>query len=809
MAAHEAITLLHLSDIQFGRYHRFGNLGLTEADAQFDTLFQRLNEDLTSLENKQGVIPQLLVVSGDLAEWGKKSEFTDVLEFLVKLSERLKLPRRYVVIVPGNHDVNRKLCEGYFSQCEGRDEQLVPPYWPKWEFYHWLFQEFYRDEKDIAFSLEEPWTYWELEDLNLVVAGFNSTMAESHLDKDHYGWLGEAQLHWFKEKLTQAKDREWFRLGVVHHNVQHGALANDENLRDADDLQRILVPSLNLLLHGHTHNSKIGWLSHTLPVLSTGSAAIGSDQRPPEVPNQYQAIRLWPDRIERWTRRYDPEQKRWLADTRCSQGGNDWHIEHKVTSEAVSGTFHQATTSKRRTPRTRTRRDKRGEDERENPAPRDDFLAKVINICKLRRRGAEVDSQRSALSAIPYLRVETVEGSIARISPIGVCEHGLTREWLDTFRREVVATYRSHDHTLPCEVVYGGERASDDLRRQANAAGVRLVSFIEFEGIIDFRSYVEQQTRKLETDLIYPPQLYTSQRLIYERGRRQHDSSDALRDILDWLREPFARFILVLGDFGTGKTFLLHELARRIPVELPHLVPVLIELRSLDKARSFDQLIAQHLADAGERLIDLDAFPYMLREGRIALLFDGFDELVQRVTYPRATEHLDTLLQAAAGRAKVIVTSRTQHFESDQQVKTALLERTETLPGLYLARLQLFDEEQIRDFLEKQLGDRTTADRRFALIHDIRDLLGLSQNPRMLSFIANLPEDQLREAQARTGTITSAELYRLLIERWLTFEYERMQSKGAAPTLSVEERRKAVTLRWRWRCGQDSNPPSA
>jgi hypothetical protein len=63
----------------------------------------------------------------------------------------------------------------------------------------------------------------------------------------------------------------------------------------------------------------------------------------------------------------------------------------------------------------------------------------------------------------------------------------------------------------------------------------------------------------------------------------------------------------------------------------------------------------------------------------------------------------------------------------------------------------------------------------------------------MLGFIANLPEDQLREAQAKTGKITSAELYRLLIERWLGFEYERTQPRGAAPTLSVEERWKAVT----------------
>ena len=32
----------------------------------------------------------------------------------------------------------------------------------------------------------------------------------------------------------------WLRLGVVHHNVVRGAVADDENLRDADDLDEIL-----------------------------------------------------------------------------------------------------------------------------------------------------------------------------------------------------------------------------------------------------------------------------------------------------------------------------------------------------------------------------------------------------------------------------------------------------------------------------------------------------------------------------------------------------------------------------------------
>ena len=242
-----------------------------------------------------------------------------------------------------------------------------------------------------------------------------------------------------------------------------------------------------------------------------------------------------------------------------------------------------------------------------------------------------------------------------------------------------------------------------------------------------------------------------------------------------------------------GKTFLLRELARRL-TELPGApVPILVELRALQLSRTLDELIAQHLVAAGEESFDIKKFRYMLEKGRIALLFDGFDELAQRVSYESATDHFDTLLQAAAGQAKVVVTSRTHHFESDKQVRTALLQKAEFVPGLRLCHLQPFDEGQIRAFLTNLLGDPEQAEERFQLIHDVKDLLGLSETPRMLSFIAELPAEQLREARDRLGKITSAELYRLLLRRWLEFDVKRDQPRGAAPTLPVEDRWKAVT----------------
>ena len=110
------ITLLHVSDTQFGRNHRFGNLALPPPDDTFDTLLARLGDDLQYLEREHGLRPDLVVLSGDLAEWGLKPEFDDLLPFVEGLIQLLKLPQNRVVMIPGNHDINRKACEAYFNK---------------------------------------------------------------------------------------------------------------------------------------------------------------------------------------------------------------------------------------------------------------------------------------------------------------------------------------------------------------------------------------------------------------------------------------------------------------------------------------------------------------------------------------------------------------------------------------------------------------------------------------------------------------------------------------------------------------------
>ncbi|MFL6203401.1 MAG: TIR domain-containing protein, partial [Thermoanaerobaculia bacterium] len=245
----------------------------------------------------------------------------------------------------------------------------------------------------------------------------------------------------------------------------------------------------------------------------------------------------------------------------------------------------------------------------------EDFLSRVEIVCRLRESGAQVERSQGVKSSEtfgPYLRVTRNLGGITDVYPVGAVEHGLTAEVFQTFLNKVDSYYRKDDPGLVSFLVFGGEPVPADLLREATKKRVRLMSLIEFQGLIDFRPYLMQQTFKLTEDPVYPPQLYVPQRMCYPTGYGEEESCDALTTVQEWLSSTNGRFLVLLGDFGTGKTFLLHELARRMGEERSGLIPILLQMRSLEKGRSLDALLAQHFAQEGVEDFSPGRFRYML-----------------------------------------------------------------------------------------------------------------------------------------------------------------------------------------------------
>ncbi|HZH14393.1 MAG TPA: pentapeptide repeat-containing protein [Archangium sp.] len=431
----------------------------------------------------------------------------------------------------------------------------------------------------------------------------------------------------------------------------------------------------------------------------------------------------------------------------------------------------------------------------------DDLLARVKVLCEL-RLGEEARIERlSELLWGDYLRVGATREGIPELYPVAVTTEACTHEVLDRFDKALHQRYLKADPGVRSVLVVDHRAPlAPELVREARRRRINLTSLIEYRGLIDFRGYIENELEELRsesgTNRSYPPRLYVKQRLRFPPSAEA--KTDALAEVERLVTaDEGGHFVLLLGEFGTGKTFLLRELTQRLALLPGAPTPIRIEMRELEKTDQLDVLVTSHFKKEGwDRPPSSRAFNHMLADGQIVLLFDGYDELALRVSYERATAHFETLLQAARDRARVVATSRTQHFR-DRGETTGLGRRLEGSGIRYtVAELLPFERPQILELLEKLLGDRTQAEARLELLDEVKDLAALATNPRMLSFIIEIPEDQLREAKERSGVITAASLYRMLMEKWLGGETERRLGQGLATQERWEAARTVALVLW-------------
>jgi WD40 repeat protein/3',5'-cyclic AMP phosphodiesterase CpdA len=808
-----AVTILHVSDMQFGRHHRFADEG-----GGFDTLLRRLCDDLDLLRDQNGLAPDLIALTGDLAEWGMKREFEQVAAFAEGLRAHLGLDPDRLLIVPGNHDINRKLCEAYFARCAGEDDAPRPPYWPKWEPYVGLVSRLYRDVDRYRFTELEPWTLFELPALKVVVAGLNSTIHESHHAEDHHGFVGEPQLRWFAARLAEYERKGWLRVGLVHHNAVRRASADDENLQDADDLRELLGERLHVLLHGHTHQGRIEMLGPSLPVISTGSAAVRRDQRPGpspdlpgETPNQYQLVRITRGGLWCAAREYTYERKRWIGDTRASKHGDRWWYTLDRAWPAAEATFPVQPRASAATPRSGhaspsedddTARDRVQHIER---GREDDLLEDVIGWCQIRGEGriAEITRVRHRGPWGDYAKVHDRERGIGLL---GAYQGDLTIEVLDRWVADVHAPFRGRGQAVS-KLVIATSAIDPALCAAAQARGVDVERMIDFQRVLDTAGYREKLRDRIARDREYPAEGYLEQRMtLWSPIYSLWPSSERIERAADWvtarLLDREGAFVLVLGPAGIGKTFLLREVARRLGEKQTAITPILVELRHLERAHTIEELAANQFTRLGVPWHP-KAFRRDLEEGRLALLFDGFDELALRVRSAAIPAHFERIYAAAVDRARIVVSSRTEHFLSSGQVADLMTPSSAgTTPlGGMLERVQRrlvlevhpFEREDVAAYLRNRLGDRA-GEERFARLARVHDLVGLAGNPRMLGFLVAIPDDKLAQAAGLGGSITSDALYRMVVDdAWLKVEAERLAPPGAAPGPSAEALHDAAT----------------
>jgi RNA polymerase sigma factor (sigma-70 family) len=326
--------------------------------------------------------------------------------------------------------------------------------------------------------------------------------------------------------------------------------------------------------------------------------------------------------------------------------------------------------------------------------------------------------------------------------------------------------------------IVSGVSFSDAVAAHAAAEGIQLTLARDLSAqLIDGNTYTTNLIRDCEADERYQLKLYVEPIIGDDSTGAGSKGSETIHE---WINDPDWNQLTLLGDVGTGKSFLARITAYRLAKkfrddQIANPLPILIDLRHADREMSLEGLIMTHLSRSGIGDSSFAAFQYALAQGNIVLILDGFDEMASRITPQVMIRNFNELARAVTGRAKVLLTCRTHYFRSRTEEEEVVFASHRNDPesgsarqlywdliarrGFRIAYLRPFDVRQIDEYVRRACGPEATT-----VIKRIRrtyNLLELSQRPMLLDMIVK----SIHALEA--GTVNAATLYTVFTDAWV------------------------------------------
>lgn len=291
-----------------------------------------------------------------------------------------------------------------------------------------------------------------------------------------------------------------------------------------------------------------------------------------------------------------------------------------------------------------------------------------------------------------------------------------------------------------------------ELAKAAQEMGIQAYGREDFiNNLADFQPYLAKlQADYAATDIekLFVP-LKTREEI---DGLPQGEpvSLDALID--SWLDVPERNHLSLLGDFGTGKTWFTRRLAARLASRQPNArIPILIALRDYSRAYDIEQVLTDAFSNRFQ--INLGAgfktISRLNQEGRLLLIFDGFDEMERRASdYRTALDNFWEIAKLITPRSKILLTCRTAFFrhrtDEDEVLKSErgdvkVLKGEEVINlsdrrKFEVLHLSEFDNDQIQEALRRLAPDNWQ--NLFEKIRSLPNIEDLAHRPVLLGMIA-------------------------------------------------------------------------
>jgi formylglycine-generating enzyme required for sulfatase activity len=299
-------------------------------------------------------------------------------------------------------------------------------------------------------------------------------------------------------------------------------------------------------------------------------------------------------------------------------------------------------------------------------------------------------------------------------------------------------------------ILLARERIPEEIVQVARARDIQAYGREEFvDHLANFQPYLAKLRADYESSGIEP--CFVPLKIREERAGQPVGEPISLDDFIErWLGAPERNHLSLLGDFGTGKTWFCRRLAWRLAVDAGR-IPVAIALRDYSRAYDIEQVLTDALANrfGVELAAGFKTFQRLNDEGRLLLIFDGFDEMERRASdYRTALGNFWEIARLICPRAKILLTCRTaffRHRTEEEEILEAKSGQVRTVKGddvidlagrreFEVVHLTEFDDEQIWLALRKLVPDGWEP-----LLQKIRALpkLGdLAHRPVLLRMIA-------------------------------------------------------------------------
>ena len=426
--------------------------------------------------------------------------------------------------------------------------------------------------------------------------------------------------------------------------------------------------------------------------------------------------------------------------------------------------------------------------------PAAQFEQDTAHLFRLMGYEAEVDKFIAGSQVDVFLTLKTpVETTLYMVE----CKHW-EKNVDKTIVDEVENNRKAADREFPgCRAIIVAKKGfTKEAKTYAQSLNVTLKTYDELlNGIINFNRYVSYvKTLYAGTEL---EKNYIPQDVVVESTGK---ARPLLEYVDDWLAESQGGFFTLLGDFGTGKTSftkrLAHDLAMRYEKDkTANRVPVPVNLKDVSKALSLENIVFEHFSKTVNMNVSPEAFLHLLKEGKLLLILDGFDEMATQSNRALTMKNFLELNRAFAGRAKVLLTCRTHYFkdraETEETVKARKKGMTEPATELYRAiqgrqgysvgYLQEFDRARVEAYLKKALPETWEEARGF--IDEVYNLKDLASRPVLLDMMVK----SLPAIRGRDGDIRAADLYAAYVQTWVDRDDWRHELTREGREFLVEE----------------------